>query len=59
MPLELVLRKKGLILKNLVVTIPLKYQKYVYILVIIFYIGMTIAAIIFCQPMTEEELRYD
>ena len=58
-PLEFYLRKTGRIIKTNVVSIPAKYQKYVYIITALIYIAITIVGIIAGQPMTEEELRYD
>ena len=58
-PIEFYLRKTGRIIKTNVVSIPAKYQKYVYIITALIYIAITIVGIIAGQPMTEEELRYD
>ena len=57
--IEFCLRKTGWIAKTLAVNIPLKYQKYIYLITVIIYIAVTIVGIIAGQPMTEEELRYD
>ena len=58
-PIEFYLRKTGRIIKTNVVNIPVKFQKYIYIITALIYITITIVGIIVGQPMTEEELRYD
>lgn len=58
-PLEFYLRKTGRIMKTNLVNIPVKFQKYIYIITALIYITITIVGIIVGQPMTEEELRYD
>ena len=58
-PVELYLRKKGLIVRYNIVNVPIKFQKYIYIITALIYIIITIVGIIVGQPMTEEELRYD
>ena len=58
-PIEFCLRKTGCIIKANVVNIPVKCQKYIYIITTLIYIATTIVGIIAGQPMTEEELRYD
>ena len=56
---EFYLRKTGRIIKTNIVNIPVKLQKYIYIITALIYITITIVGIIVEQPMTEEELRYD
>ena len=46
-------------MKTNIVNVPVKSQKYIYIITALIYITMTIIGIIVGQPMTEEELRYD
>ena len=58
-PAELYLRKKGLIVRYNIVNVPIKFQKYIYIITALIYITITIVGIIAGHPMTEEELRYD
>jgi hypothetical protein len=58
-PVEFYLRKTGRIVKTNIVNIPVKLQKYIYIIIALIYITITIVGIIAGQPMTEEELRYD
>jgi len=58
-PIEFYLRKTGRIIKANVVNIPVKFQKYIYIIAALIYITITIIGIVVGQPMTEEELRYD
>ena len=58
-PIEFYLRKTGRIVKTNIVNIPIKSQKYIYIITALIYITITIIGIIVGQPMTEEELRYD
>ena len=58
-PLEFYLRKTERIIKTNAVNIPVKFQKYIYIITALIYIIITIVGIIVGQPMTEEELRYD
>ena len=58
-PIEFYLRKTGRIMKTNLVNIPVKFQKYIYIITALIYITITIVGIIVGQPMTEEELRYD
>lgn len=58
-PVEFYLRKTGHIVKTNIVSIPVKFQKYIYIITTLIYITITIVGIIIGQPMTEEELRYD
>ena len=59
LPMEFYLRKTGRIIKTNIVNIPIKFQKYIYIITTLMYITITIIGIIVGQPMTEEELRYD
>ena len=56
---EFYLRKTGRIIKTNIVNIPVKLQKYIYIIAALIYITITIVGIIVGQPMSEEELRYD
>jgi len=56
---EFYLRKSGRIVRTNIVNIPVKLQKYIYIITALIYITITIVGIIAGQPMTEEELRYD
>ena len=58
-PVEFYLRKTGRIIKTNVVNIPVRFQKYIYIITALIYITITIIGIIAGQPMTKEELRYD
>ena len=58
-PVEFYLRKTGRIVRTNIVNIPVKLQKYIYIITALIYITITIVGIIAGQPMTEEELRYD
>lgn len=58
-PVEYYLRKKGYLVKCNIVNVPVKFQKYIYILTTLIYVVITIVGIIVGQPVTEEELRYD
>ena len=58
-PIEFYLRKTKRIMKTNIVNIPVKFQKYIYIIAALIYITITSVGIIVGQPMTEEELRYD
>ena len=57
--IEYYLRKTRRIVKANIVNIPVKFQKYIYIITALIYITITIIGIIVGQPITEEELRYD
>ena len=56
---EFFLRKKGRIIKTNIVNIPIKLQKYIYLISILAYLTLTIVGIIISQPMSEEELLFD